>query len=1146
MIIVTGALTNPLDQAIAFADIRLTAVTSTREVPKEATASYLTAADGSYNFSLLTGTYLLECNASDEYHIQGVVTVDEETPSPIGIFALLDYTPALIPTVIIPDTPEWATLHSNLRNDVDTTVRTKVDSLTHLTDTASEVKQLIENERINATIAENNTITRVGTIESKQQTATYEDTNLNQSVQVSESTVSKNAEISSSVELYDASNSAAHIVTKEHQKTLTGAHSKEVNVSDTAATFKEETLVSNTGFKQESTTTPTSVEFLKTTLVTEGDSVIKGLNQELLTTDSITLTNGVSLDVGIHHATVDNTQTAFIDINDLVQALQSRGLTVYDKVLYERQTNNGTQTRIDKNPDIYNITDEAGTSVFEVDTVNKEINLNARLIVNNPEDFKGESGDTIYEVYQYSADNLTWFDAYTVGYNYRRHATSVNGVVTAWSTGYKITGADGLDGDTYYNEYNYSTFSKDGPWHVEYIDEDMYRRWRTISAGKAPTAWIIEVMRGSNGVDGEITEVAYQYSTDGFIPWHSNFSTGDHYRRERVEYFTSVNDRDLGNPYLVTPWTSAAQIVPLKGVDYLDGSSNAVVYLYQRGILSPVLPTTALTYNFGTLALTGDLEGWSTGVPTGTNTIWITAATASSITTTDVIEPNEWVDAAILGSSPYNQATVNIYQRSATLPAGPTVTLSYDFTTGALTGDLGNWVHGKLPTGVDDLYMATASVVAQYTLANIASNDWGIGILTSSVFKQESVHLYQRASSLPLAPTADITYNFTDGTITGSLGAWSKVLPEGVHDVYIAIAVASGNSNVDVIPSTHWSVGLLGASGYQTHVITLYQDSVNTPTLPSNETAYDFVTKSLTVLPNNGWGTLFPTNTTGKIWVTSATANGSALAVSDIIPASEWDDAQVFLESGMQVASVTLYRISGALLHDTDLPTLAQTYSFLTGKLTSTPDNGWSTIPVSNVSTLPVWITTASVSTLTVNSEDTINPGEWTTPTVLVKSGSTIHDVYEYSINGINNWHVVFQDGDIYRRTAISTNGILSAWTVAKLAGIDGTSVLVRLVSDGGFFFRNNAGAVKVISAEIWVNGELATDYAAYNFHWKVGDATVYASATGDFVGTTPVGGFYPADGEAVGGLNFHTLNIDFSDVVDGGNLNLTCVVTNI
>ncbi|MGL5389777.1 MAG: hypothetical protein ACRDA8_00025, partial [Shewanella sp.] len=53
--------------------------------------------------------------------------------------------------------------------------------------------------------------------------------------------------------------------------------------------------------------------------------------------------------------------------------------------------------------------------------------------------------------------------------------------------------------------------------------------------------------------------------------------------------------------------------------------------------------------------------------------------------------------------------------------------------------------------------------------------------------------------------------------------------------------------------------------------------------------------------------------------------------------------------------------------------------------------------------------------------------------------GDTIYEKYQYSINGTSNWHDTLTTGDLYRRTATVTNGVVGTWSAAaKIAGNDG------------------------------------------------------------------------------------------------------------
>lgn len=109
-----------------------------------------------------------------------------------------------------------------------------------------------------------------------------------------------------------------------------------------------------------------------------------------------------------------------------------------------------------------------------------------------------------------------------------------------------------------------------------------------------------------------------------------------------------------------------------------------------------------------------------------------------------------------------------------------------------------------------------------------------------------------------------------------------------------------------------------------------------------------------------------------------------------------------------------------------------------------------------------------------------------------------------------------------------------------------GESVDVKLISDNGYFFKNNTGAVKTINAVVFINGALSPLMHTYNYKWTTNGQQIYTSNAGDFLGTTLVGGSYPADPLATNGLNFQAIQIDFTDVNDGDILNLTCEVSGI
>lgn len=80
------------------------------------------------------------------------------------------------------------------------------------------------------------------------------------------------------------------------------------------------------------------------------------------------------------------------------------------------------------------------------------------------------------------------------------------------------------------------------------------------------------------------------------------------------------------------------------GTDGVDGYNNIIVMLYKRSATAPSIDfTTDVTYTFSTKTLSSLPTGWTRTPPeTGTDPLYVTAATAMSRTDTDTIAYTEW------------------------------------------------------------------------------------------------------------------------------------------------------------------------------------------------------------------------------------------------------------------------------------------------------------------------------------------------------------------------------------------------------------------------------------------------------------------------------------------------------------------------
>lgn len=175
-------------------------------------------------------------------------------------------------------------------------------------------------------------------------------------------------------------------------------------------------------------------------------------------------------------------------------------------------------------------------------------------------------------------------------------------------------------------------------------------------------------------------------------------------------------------------WASAVQIA----ANGSSAASSAPVLLYNRTTTpsAPAVPSTTVSYDFGTAVATGLNNGWSQSLPaTGGSYRWQINATAVSTTGTDTIAPGEWSAPNIMaqdgdpGSPGTSTAQLTIYQRAASTPALPSVSATYDFTAKTLSGLSGGW-SATIPAGTDPVYTAQALASSTGTAASIAPGDW--------------------------------------------------------------------------------------------------------------------------------------------------------------------------------------------------------------------------------------------------------------------------------------------------------------------------------------------------------------------------------------------------------------------------------------
>lgn len=289
----------------------------------------------------------------------------------------------------------------------------------------------------------------------------------------------------------------------------------------------------------------------------------------------------------------------------------------------------------------------------------------------------------------------------------------------------------------------------------------------------------------------------------------------------------------------------------IDGKDGTDGRNSAVVYLYKRAESATIDWTDDLIYNFETKSITNVPKGWYEEIPSGTAPIFVTAATASSNTSNDSIPSSEWATPVILAQNGQN--------------------------------------------GQD----------------GAPGTDGTNGLNTASIF------LYKRAATDTglTKPTANLTYTFATGEISGNLAGWSRTIPASDGNPCFSIqSTAVSSEATDTILPSEWSSivklvedgapgqngtdgkdGTDGTNGVNTAIVYLYKRDAAAATIDWTTTlTYNFTTKKLVTVPA-GWSSTIPSGT-DPLYVTAATA--ASAENTDTITPDEWATPVILAQNG--------------------------------------------------------------------------------------------------------------------------------------------------------------------------------------------------------------------------------------------------------
>lgn len=130
--------------------------------------------------------------------------------------------------------------------------------------------------------------------------------------------------------------------------------------------------------------------------------------------------------------------------------------------------------------------------------------------------------------------------------------------------------------------------------------------------------------------------------------------------------------------------------------------SNSIVYAYKKSSTDPASGWVASSHSPGTVEYSFTsasittfplLNGWTSYIPSGTDPLYITAASASNTDETDTIDANDWSTPVLFSQNGYSAITLFLYQRNDIASPAPTVTgtsptndLTYTYSTKTITG----------------------------------------------------------------------------------------------------------------------------------------------------------------------------------------------------------------------------------------------------------------------------------------------------------------------------------------------------------------------------------------------------------------------------------------------------------------------------
>ncbi len=283
----------------------------------------------------------------------------------------------------------------------------------------------------------------------------------------------------------------------------------------------------------------------------------------------------------------------------------------------------------------------------------------------------------------------------------------------------------------------------------------------------------------------------------------------------------------------------------------VTGNANAIVYAYQRSASNltsnPGDVTVSLSGNTSGTITTGSLaNGWSKTIPSGTDALYVCAATASGNGTTDTIAANEWSSAVKLaegqaGVDGLNSATIFLYKQNnnASAPTGvgsnsgkPEGNTTYTFANKNVSFTTANgWstTNPGISSSNQYLWVIQATAVANTTTDVIPDSEWSSIELMASYGEVGAAGA--NAKIVVVSPSSHIMNKefFPEGeiSITG-IGSYS--VGTGFANIFIPEQITIKANTSNTTTNGAWSALDTDGSTDRTSNLT---SVVNTHTNPS-------------------------------------------------------------------------------------------------------------------------------------------------------------------------------------------------------------------------------------------------------------------------------------------------------------------------